>query len=227
MSLLTLAITYNRFRLKKKTPNALANQNAIINNQKVELEKSNDNKQRLFGIIAHDLINPFNAILGYTKLLEEDYESFNEDQRIQFIKTINKYSNNNYKLTRTLLDWAKIQQDRLVVNKATLNCKEIVTEAIQPYKILADKKNIQINTNISDAIFIEADKNMMQTVIGNLFVNAIKFTAQNGKINFFLKNNNEFTCFACCTTKLKGIKLFILYEGKYTHFPSQSPTSVF
>lgn len=187
--LISLGFTYNRFRLKRKTANALASQNTIINNQKVALEKSNANKQKLFGIIAHDLVNPFNAILGYTKLLEEDYDDFSEQERKQFISIINKYANSNYNLTRTLLDWAKVQQNQLVVEKATLNCKTIVNEAILAYQVLADKKEIQINTNIPDNTFIEADKNMMQTVIGNLFVNAIKFTSQKGEINFYLHKN--------------------------------------
>ena len=193
MGLIMLGVTYNRFRLKRKTANALASQNAIIGNQKIELEKSNENKQKLFGIVAHDLVNPFNAILGYTKLLDDDYDSFNEEERKQFISIINTYATNNYKLTRTLLDWAKVQQDRLVVKKTKLNCKNIVQEAIQPYLVLADKKQIQINTYIPEHTFIEADKNMMQTVIGNLVVNAIKFTTEKGKINLHLYKNKDGT----------------------------------
>lgn len=191
LSLITLGITYNRFRTKHKTAKVLAKQNSIINNQKIGLEKSNANKQRLFGIIAHDLVNPFNAILGYTDLLEKDYESFNDQERKSFIKTINKYAKSNYNLTKTLLDWAKIQQDELVVNKVKLNCNEIVELAIEPYRILADKKEIKIDLNISENITIEADQNMMQTVIGNLFVNAIKFTPQKGKIILNLNKNND------------------------------------
>lgn len=193
LGLITLGITYNRYRLKRKTANVLTKQNEIISNQKVELEKSNSNKQRLFGIIAHDLVNPFNAILGYTQLLEDDYESFNDKERKEFIVTINKYANSNYSLTRTLLDWAKVQQDRLIVNKSILNCKEIVESALQPYQVLADKKEIKVSTNIVDTITIEADKNMMQTVIGNLFVNAIKFTPQKGEISLKLDKNNDGT----------------------------------
>lgn len=158
-----------------------------------EVEKSNTNKQRLFGIISHDLINPFNAILGYTRLLDNDYESFSEQERKKFIAIINKYANNNYDLTKRLLDWSKVQQDQLVVKKTRINCKEIVLEAIQPYQVLADKKQIQINMNISDDAFIEADQNMMQTVIGNLFVNAVKYTPQKGKVVFDLVKNNDGT----------------------------------
>ena len=191
LGLITLVITYNRFRLKRATASSLAKQNDIINIQKVELEKSNANKQRLFGIIAHDLVNPFNAILGYTNILEEDYESFSETERKKIISVINRYATSNYKLTRTLLDWVKLQQERLVVNKAQLNCKDLVINAIKPYQVLANKKQIKVNTSIPEDTFIEADKNMMQTVIGNLFVNAIKFTPRQGEIYFLLVKNKK------------------------------------
>lgn len=193
LGLITLSVTYNRFRAKKKMAKVLEEQNTIITNQKFELEKSNANKQRLFGIIAHDLVNPFNAILGYTQLLENDYESFKDKERKKFISTINKYANNNYKLTRTLLDWAKLQQERLIVNKTKLECKEIVTEALKPYQVLADKKEITVTTNIAENCYVEADKNMMQIVIGNLFVNAIKFTPQKGEVILNLNKNSDGT----------------------------------
>lgn len=193
LGVITLGVTYNRLRSKKKAAEILEKQNRIIKDQKVELEKSNANKQRLFGIIAHDLVNPFNAILGYTNLLDEDYDSFNEEERKIFIKTINKYATSNYNLTRTLLDWAKVQQDRLVVKKARVNCFEVVQDAIKPYQVLADKKQIQVQTHIDEAIFIQADKNMIQTVIGNLFVNAVKYTNENGEIKLGLEKQEDGT----------------------------------
>lgn len=193
LGLVALGATYSRFKAKKKTANVLAQQNSIINQQKIELEKSNANKQKLFGIIAHDLVNPFNAILGYTNLLDEDYNNFTDTERKQFITTINKYAKNNYNLTRTLLDWAKVQQDKLVVNKSVLNCREIVENALQPYLVMADKKEIKIVTNVPNDITINADQNMMQTVIGNLFVNAIKFTPEGGTITFKIEKFKDGT----------------------------------
>ncbi|MBB3123362.1 signal transduction histidine kinase [Mesoflavibacter sabulilitoris] len=193
LGLVALGATYSRFKAKKKTANLLAEQNTIINQQKEELEKSNANKQKLFGIIAHDLVNPFNAILGYTNLLDEDYNNFTDTERKEFISTINKYANNNYNLTRTLLDWAKVQQDKLVVNKTQVNCKDIVENALRPYLVMADKKEIKIVTNVPNDITINADQNMMQTVIGNLFVNAIKFTPEGGTITFNLEKLSDGT----------------------------------
>ncbi len=189
--LLVLGVVYSRLKSHIKTTKTLAKQNKIISQQKTALESSNANKQKLFGIIAHDLINPFNAILGYCKLLEEDYHSFSETERKEFISTINKYANSNYNLTRTLLDWAKVQLDKLIVKKESLNFKTIIEKAIQPYLVLADKKQIEVITNIPSNVIFEADQNMMQTVIGNLFVNAIKFTATKGKIEFKLYKNDD------------------------------------
>ena len=193
LGIIAFGSIYSRFSTKKKAANLLAKQYAVINQQKVDLEQSNATKQKLFGIIAHDLINPFNAILGYTNLLEEDYNTFTDAQRKTFISTINKYANSNYNLTRTLLDWAKVQQDKFIVNKTQLKIKDVVDNALQPYQVLADKKQIKVIPKIPRDITIEADQNMMQTVIGNLFVNAIKFTPQQGEINLNLDKNTDGT----------------------------------
>lgn len=193
LGIIAFGSIYSRFSTKKKAANLLAKQYAVINQQKVDLEQSNATKQKLFGIIAHDLINPFNAILGYTNLLEEDYNTFTDAQRKTFISTINKYANSNYNLTRTLLDWAKVQQDKFIVNKTQLKIKDVVDNALQPYQVLADKKQIKVIAKIPRDITIEADQNMMQTVIANLFVNAIKFTPQQGEINLHLDKNTDGT----------------------------------
>lgn len=193
LGIIAFGSIYSRFSTKKKAANLLAKQYAVINQQKVDLEQSNSTKQKLFGIIAHDLINPFNAILGYTNLLEEDYNTFTDAQRKTFISTINKYANSNYNLTRTLLDWAKVQQDKFIVNKTQLKIKDVVDNALQPYQVLADKKQIKVIAKIPRDITIEADQNMMQTVIANLFVNAIKFTPQQGEINLHLDKNTDGT----------------------------------
>ncbi|WP_345190064.1 tetratricopeptide repeat-containing sensor histidine kinase [Algibacter agarivorans] len=192
LGFVTLSFTYSQLRSKRKTASALAKQNDVILQQKIALQKSNANKQKLFGIISHDLVNPFNAILGYTELLDKDYNNFNEQERKKFISIINNYANNNYNLTRTLLDWAKVQQEQLIVNKQMINCKELIENVIQPYKVMADKKQIEIITkNIPNNIEVSIDKNMTQTIIGNLFVNAIKYTSQGGKVEFnLIKNKN-------------------------------------
>ncbi|MCI2228276.1 ATP-binding protein [Polaribacter sp. MSW13] len=189
--LIFVIFTYNRFRLKRNVANSLAKQNEILKKKKVILEKSNANKQKLFSIISHDLIGPFNAVLGYTKLLDEDYENFTEKERKKFIHIINTYANKNYILTRSLLDWAKVQQDRLKVRKSKLNFEEVIASTIASYQLLADKKNINVRVIIGDKVVVEADRIMMQTVIGNLFINAIKFSHINGTIIFKLYKNNE------------------------------------
>jgi len=186
MTMLVLGLLFKRFNDNKKTTKQLKAQNSIIHSQKIELEKSNANKQQLFGIIAHDLVNPFNAILGYTNILEDGYDDLKDTERKHYINIINRYATSNYNLTKSLLDWAKVQQDKLVVRKHQLNIKDIVQNAIAPYQVLADKKSITIVSNIPDKAIIEADQNMMQTVIGNLFVNAIKFTQPYGRVSIHM-----------------------------------------
>ncbi len=188
---ITLFVVFYNFKTRQKITKLLLNKNIIINNQKVKLERTNRNKQKLFDIISHDLINPFNAILGYTKLLNKEYDNFDELERKKMINIIDKHVTSIFTLTKTLLDWCKFQQEQesFVVKKESCNCKKMVFSAIKPYRILADKKQIQVCVQIANNATVVVDYNMMLTVIGNLFVNAIKFTPQKGKINLHLNLN--------------------------------------
>ena len=75
--ILTL-ITYSRYHSKK-----LANK---------KLQELNTVKDKFFGIIAHDLKNPFNVILGYTEILLDEYKNLDEEEKIGFINQIDKAS---------------------------------------------------------------------------------------------------------------------------------------
>ena len=69
----------------------------ILNNKVIETKEHNSNF--LLSIIAHNLINPFNIILGYTNLLKDKYEQINNKERIKYINKIDSYAMANYRLT--------------------------------------------------------------------------------------------------------------------------------
>lgn len=197
-------VLYRRFIQKEKVAEAFEEKNKIINHQTIELISAlneskelneelkivNSTKDKLFGIISHDLINPFNTVIGYTELLKEDYESFSEEERKEIINIINRSSVRNYNLVRNLLDWSKTQQNRIVINKSVCDTKELITEAIDPYLTYAEKKGIKINYSI-EYDTIESDKDVLKTVIGNLFYNAVKFTKPKGLVEIIFTKDKH------------------------------------
>lgn len=182
---------YYRYRDKKKMADIFSEKNQIITEQKINLEEANETKQKLFSIIAHDLINPFNTMLGYTKLLHEDFESFTTEEKRIYLATIYKYASQNYELTKNLLDWARIHQNKIILNRKDIVIKELVETSVAPYRLLAEKKKIETSVDIDKKLTFSLDKDVLTTIVSNLYSNAIKYTPNNGKIKIASYNLNS------------------------------------
>ncbi len=156
-----------------------------------KLKELNATKDKFFSIVAHDLKNPFNSILGFTQLLMESYDSFDEDERKDFISNINASSETTYKLLENLLTWAKTQQEGTIINKERLILLDSVQKSVEPYLPVAEKKRIQIKTTIEEGQQVFVDSDMLNMVISNIVSNAIKFTPEEGSIHINSLSNKS------------------------------------
>ena|GEM_PF-781796 len=157
--------------------------------QKKELEELNATKDKFFTIIAHDLKNPFNTVIGLTELLMERYNTYDISKIIEFIKQINKFSNNAFNLLEDLLQWAKSQTGRMEVKPERVDLYELFIENKNLLEDKSIKKDIKINVESISKEYAFIDRNMISTVIRNLLSNAVKFTKSGGEIN--LRTNKQ------------------------------------
>ncbi len=147
-----------------------------------QLKELNAAKDKFFSIIAHDLKNPFTVLLGFTNLLIENIDNYSDEKIEKFIKIINKTTSDTYNLLIDLLLWSKSQSGKLPYKPVKNQIKEISYEVVDTVKANAEVKNISVTLNIPDDVYVNADQNMLKTVLRNLLSNAIKFTHRNGKI---------------------------------------------
>lgn len=147
-----------------------------LDKQKKELEELNATKDKFFTIIAHDLKNPFNTVIGLADLLLERYDSYDSDKIKEFIEQIYKFSNNAYNLLEDLLQWAKSQTGRIELKPEKVNIFELTLENKSLLDEKAAKKGVKIDLKMDNEIFAYIDKNMISTVLRNLISNAIKFS---------------------------------------------------
>ncbi|MBP1629896.1 MAG: hypothetical protein H6Q15_789 [Bacteroidetes bacterium] len=151
-----------------------------------ELTKLNSDKDKFIRILAHDLKNPFNSLIGFSTLLLENIDSFDIDTIKQQIGIINDTSIKTYDMLEEVLLWLKSQSGQLIFSPSNISFFEICNEVILSSKIIANDKNITINfhcLNNSSKIFV--DSNMTKTIMRNLVSNAVKFTMPNGEINIY------------------------------------------
>jgi len=188
-SFIIMVIFQRRYQQNQKLNVQLSLKNKEIEQQQINEEKLNkklkeasETKDKFFSIVAHDLKSPFNALLVLTNLLIDDYDTFTEDERKQFIRQIKASSENTFSLLQNLLDWASTQMGKTMVVPENIDISKILQEAITLLTPTAKNKKIRIISNIPENTIAWGDKNMVSTVILNLVSNAIKFTPIDGQI---------------------------------------------
>ena len=153
-----------------------------LKENEASLQKLNMTKDKFFSIIAHDLKNPFNSILGFSNILMEYHKEYDTEKLERMIKMVNDSAKSAFKLLENLLTWSRSQSEGIEYSPEKLNIKILLIETLFDIQAQADKKNIFILDDISKNDIIFADKNMIATVLRNLISNAIKFTNKNGNV---------------------------------------------
>lgn len=153
-----------------------------INNLNSDLVESNNAKDTFLSIIAHDLKNPFNIILGFSNLLSENYENYDDKKRIQYINYIDQSAKQTFELLENLLTWSRAQSGKIEINKEVINLNTTINKSLNLYSHNAKNKNITVVNNVTNETFVFADKFTLAVIINNIINNAIKFTPNSGKI---------------------------------------------
>lgn len=148
-----------------------------------ELRDANITKDRFFNIIAHDLKNPFNAIIGFSNLLCDEWPDFDDDDKITMVNAIRQSSEGAYELLMNLLEWSRLRVGTIDYHPALVDINNVVERSISLLKSNADEKNIRLTFEPCDIRQVFFDDNMLRTIIRNLLSNAIKFTYDFGVIN--------------------------------------------
>ncbi len=154
----------------------------LIHQSEIRLRELNGMKDKFFSIIAHDLRNPVGSMKMLTDLILEDYDTMNEKDKLELIKSMQSSSTNLHFLLEDLLEWSRSQSGKINVKKQMINVTELCDKQIQLLDSVAHLKNIRlINKTNTDAI-VWADYDLIGTILRNLVSNAIKFTERGGEV---------------------------------------------
>lgn len=185
--------TYRKNLIRQKALNQkISEQNQQITLNKVELEHAieelkllNTEKNRLLGMVAHDLRGPIYNITGVVQLLESSAQYSNLDESdAQLIELIKKSCENALEVINDLLDAAKLDNDGIEGELEICNINDVVKDAIRLYQSRATQKNITISfSKPSSTINVPMSKEKINRAIGNLLSNAIKFSNKDTTVN--------------------------------------------
>lgn len=141
-----------------------------------ELLEANAAKDKFFSIIAHDLRSPFTAILGFSRLLDDEYDDFDDAERKLMIKQVLISTENTFQLLDNLLIWAKTQLKYTKYFPESFLIMTLIRETLSLSWPQAQAKEVDFLIRSADDFIVSADINMIKTVLRNLFSNAIKYS---------------------------------------------------
>jgi signal transduction histidine kinase len=162
-----------------------------IREQNEELRKLNATKDKFFSIIAHDLKGPFNAIIGFSRILIEQVHKKEYDGVSRYAEIIHQSSNAAMSLLMNLMEWSQSQTGRMEYNPEYFDMVELINEVELLSIDVASQKDIEIINEMPQHVPAYADHAMIGTVLRNLISNAIKFTRTGGKIVVSVKEKAD------------------------------------
>lgn len=163
----------------------------LLKENEAKLENANATKDRFISIMAHDLRSPFNVILGYTELMNENIELNDFSGLSQMAMLTNSSALNAVSLLNNLLDWSRTQTKKLAFNPQHIDLCEVLSETTDFLENLAKQKNIQMVSKQLLCTQLYADKNMLLTILRNLISNAIKFSYTHNQIEISSQQLNK------------------------------------
>lgn len=161
-------------------------------------------QQDFINIAAHELRTPTQSIVGYTELLQNDYNlniqnsNDNDLSTRDSLEALRRNAIRLKNLTNDILDVSRIETGTLKLNKERINLNEKIRNVVKDISntnIQVTEKGLTIQflndkKNDGNEYYVNADKSRVFQVLSNLINNAIKFTDLNGVISISLEKTN-------------------------------------
>lgn len=157
--------------------------NELLQEKNKLISEINNQKDKFYSIIAHDLRGPFNGFLGLTELMADDIDILTPEEIKYSARNIKSSARNLLNLLDNLLEWSRMEQKLIPFDPEEHSLKPIILDSIVTIYNTAANKKIEIHSEIDPHLTLYADKNMFQAIIRNLVLNAVKFTKKNGTIH--------------------------------------------
>ena len=156
-----------------------------------KLKELNETKDKLFSIISHDLKSPAIAQKVALDMMIQRADKY-DTETLMMLNAFNNAAESQLSLLQNLLNWANMQTGKMTYNPMPFKFCESIVKSIELYAISAKNKGIQFVSDISENCIVQADRQMINTVVRNLLNNAVKFSEPNGTIRVAVSSHDGY-----------------------------------
>ena len=162
-----------------------------LRQSELKLKEANISKEKLFSIIAHDLIGPIGTNKAIVDLIVGQVDELTHEEVVTLITSLKPSLDATYSLIVNLLSWARIQQDKLKPNIEEVSLNMLLEDMLSLVSGQAERKSIIITLSGDKLVNVMADKNQLDIVFRNLVSNAIKFSNNGGEVHITVDSKND------------------------------------
>jgi len=140
-------------------------------------------KDQFVSQVSHELRTPLTSIRGFLGLLLNDHaDEMSVADRDEYLAVIDRNSSRLLRLVEDLLFVAQMDEGRFVLDKTEFDLVEVVAEAVEAARAVADKRRIELRDQSERKLTLLGDRDRVAQVIDNLLSNALKFTPAGGRV---------------------------------------------
>jgi len=171
--------------------------------------------------VSHEMKTPLAVMQNYGTLLQAP--DLPEAKRIEYAKTITDASRRLADMMTNILKLNRLENQQIYPTPTTFDLGEQLCESLLQYESTWERKNIEIETDIAESVYVSADAELLSLVWNNLFSNAFKFTEDDGKVTLVLTADEKYATVkisdtGCGMSAEVGAHIFEkFYQGDTSH----------
>jgi signal transduction histidine kinase len=150
------------------------------------LTRLDQEKNELFGIVAHDLKNPITSILSSVSMVKRYYNRFSEEDILERLSRVEELGKRMTNLVEQLLDMNALENGGMQPKPEAIDLNQFIEESLPVYIESAEKKDINIDfVPAEDMEPVLADKHFLTEILDNLLSNAIKYSPKGLEVSIY------------------------------------------
>ncbi|MBR3894870.1 MAG: HAMP domain-containing histidine kinase [Clostridia bacterium] len=194
---------------------------AAINKMAEELSGVETLRTDFIANVSHEMKTPLAVMQNYGTLLQTP--DLSEEKRMEYAKAITDASRRLSDMMTNILKLNRLENQQIYPSPTTFDLGEQLCESLLQYESTWERKNIEIETEITENVLVCADAELLSLVWNNLFSNAFKFTEEGGKVTLILTADKEYATVkiadtGCGMSADVGAHIFEkFYQGDTSH----------